>query len=245
MLIALEIAVGLIAIIIFGPFILRLLYTNGYYLLWRLGGGVKKALEYAESKTLWEAFELSDPCPMTADVNRDFFVSSISTKDAGNGHEFVTVDKRIVLSLTQGVEGRDKISPALQVKFSKVFPVNPRRVAHGCHGHYSLAKALFFIQNFGGDPTCGGGIKHFWPPRWQDFLELRRLRRILYRKETINAFVWECQSETHGEFSGNIYKYSDREALGYIDVLIGDSDMVERYAKEINRKVKQIELVFA
>lgn len=236
---------GLISIIVLGQFILTLLYTNGLYFLWWLGGGVKDTLELAKSKTLWEALKLSDPYPMSSDIQESLYVWPVALKSHGGSKNLVELGNSLKFSSQQLSGNTDQALPQFQVTFSKIFFVNPKCITHGCHGHYSLPKAAFLTTRFGGDPLCGGGIKYFWPPRWKNTLEWLRLRNTL-RKKKFKAFVWKYSNYASKDFSGNFYQesFSNNQPRGFFDVLIGDPDAVRAYAELYSREVKPIEISF-
>ena len=78
------------------------------------------------------------------------------------GHIYYDFGDKISL-LPKSASGAD--IRQLNIEFSWVFPISPNKLMRGCCRRYSLAKSIYLGNKFGGDPACGGGIKHFFAPK--------------------------------------------------------------------------------
>lgn len=210
------------------------------YYGWRLFGGVGRYVKYAplykrydtEPKTLWEAYGLSDPQPMSVEARRIVWMRIPEQWNRGRADIVLGDKEKLPLVSPSGNSGG--YCPVI-VTFKKVFDVHPARVLYGCCGRYSLAKAAFLKSNVGGDPRCGGGIKSFFPPRWRSLRESVLLGFAL-RKKTIRGFVYER--------IGNLWEHSCSTdgPTGYFEVLVGKDDAIRRYG---DAPKKLIEIQFA
>lgn len=234
------------SLVVCGPALFYTVSAQLGYWRWRLGGGVKKAIRFAnlnwndkpqESlRYLWQAYNLRNPHPMVAKLERQCWVSKKYLKSIEN-HWYISLDGHAELE-NQACENGFPVT----VTFNKVFAVKPRKIKHGCHGHYSLKKATFLKSTYGGDPICGGGIKHFWPPRFLEYLEQFRLLRVLQKEKNLHGFVCNYSNGTSGAFFEK--NFADDEPMGYLEVFLGEETLIREFVKRSKRFVKPIQLKF-
>jgi len=223
----------IVVCIFFLPTLLRSIHINVGYWAWRLFGGVKSL---SEGKKLWEACGLPNPYLLTVDQKSNFLMS-ISGGVIDKGVEYINLgDDLSLLSEISNTEGNMR---KIDVTFENVFAIKPKNVKIGCHGAYSLPKAAYLLSKFGGDPVCGGGLKYYSASFLKTATETRRLRnKLKNRRLQVFAKVFENGA------SGVIYHNSTPTPRGFLELLLGEENLVREYAKRTGVAVKPVQVEF-
>ena len=230
--IGLGVLLAIALCIFFLPSMLRSIHINAGYWAWRLSGGVKSI---SNGKKLWEAYGLSSPYLLTVGQKSTFFLPLPNGK-VNKGVEYINLNDRTTF-LSRNPNSDDNLR-SIDVTFKNVFSINPKNVKIGCHGIYCLPKAVYLSHQFGGDPVCGGGLKHRTASFPRMALESFRLHRKLKNKQLqVFAKVFENGS------SGVIY-HNDIPR-GFLELLLGEETAVKEYAKRIGTSIKSVQIEFA
>jgi len=233
-------------------FVVFFIPVDCLYLLWRLTGGLKRRMKDSILQEEYEdlrSYGYSD-CEILAMYRGYFHGATMSVE--------LWVSKKINLSRASKYEGNKEIYYNLSTKvdlreskdsrkeieviFKKVFVVNPLRIKSFCCKKYSLPKALFLGSIFGGDPKCGGGIKYYCPPFFQNLLEGWRLRHLL-KKGELKAFLPIFSKDDDANCS-----FDKKKENGRMVIYLGDSKVISNYVEQRNRKrenplvLKEVEL---
>ena len=226
-----------VGIFIGGMVFTALFKTTIIYWLWRMTGGVRRLIKESDADSLLEFLGLSSPHLMETEIR---FTALMPIPDF-NGKSRVDLNLPSEVSFTRDTQGsaenRDGLYP-LNVTCHKVFPVNPKRIRHGCCGKYSLLKAVFLRTEVGGDPLCSGGIRSFWPPFFQRIKEYFLLRNIL-RGQNMQAFVSEFDDGKHYP----VYDLGSGPA-GDLTLFVGDEGVIASYARKHELKMQPLQVSF-
>lgn len=228
--------VGIALLAQFSPLILRFIYTELGYILWRTSGSLGRQLRSENKESAWQYFGLSNPYASTIESNGRFVANLTLLPGQTDNSQYIVLGESVELIRP------DTSLQTVNVGFKKIFPVNAKRIRRGCHGRYSLAKSLYLGITFGGDPICGGGLKYFTPPRWRQVLEFMKLNQLLKNKN-VSAWIYENKNGS----SGNFYKdmWDKKGPVGYLNFLVGDETMISQYAEKQKITIKPVQIVFA
>lgn len=208
-------------------FLLTQIWVNLGYALWRISGGLKRT---RGSKKVWEYVGLLNPHPCCAEKYKEYLMKFSITSIPEHFRAKLVVPgdgSSITLKRLNRENAKDESLGIAKVIFAKVFLVNPMSLKMGCHGFYSLPKAIFLANHFGGDPRCGGGIKAFKVPLRKLVVQYFILKRIL-RKPAFQAFVMEMDDGA----IGSCYKVRNNSAMETsITIYIGDEEVVRQFAQ--------------
>lgn len=144
-----------------------------------------------DDRELAEKLGVLDPHPFTVSVYRDALFM-LASNGIGQEHKYppnyaVGKDDGVYRLPEQTTLYRS--APSVVPEGCKVIGVAPsvalvyqvpqRSVTRGCHGRYSLRESLMLGKKYGGDPMCGGGIKHLFPPEAQAKRAQKELNAVL------------------------------------------------------------------
>lgn len=148
-----------------------------------------------EDRKLAEKLGVLDPHPFTTGVCRDAWFMLVPN-GIGQEHKYpptclVGKDDGVYRLPEQVTLYRSapRVVPSdcrvVGVRLSAVlvYDVPQRLVRRGCHGRYTLQRSVDLARSCGGDPMCGGGIKHLFPPKKHERLAERELNNVLSRSE--------------------------------------------------------------
>lgn len=244
---------GLVLFAVFGPMLVIRTWINIRYIAWRMFGGIGKVKDRAHARTLWEAFDLLDPQPLEISKTCNYAMSlpSIPVEQ----HSIPLVLEEVLrlhpMPLTGKTDASETTLQPVQVVYRKIFLTNPRRVKRGCHGCYSLAKAAFLASTYGGDPKCGGGIKHYWPSLFHAGRQAFHLHRILKSKKPLNAFAYAWGKDGHSSMVYDESFQKPEESRAHLTVFLGEEKVIRRYLAWLERKserksiIKPVQIQFA
>lgn len=209
-------------------FILRQVYITFGFILWKIGGGSKYFLDENKANHLWEAYKLLNPHPMSTTERATFWVDKKQCvfEKVDRYHSLTFPENNFSFFRAEPLEHQSGEFLRVDIDFEKVFLVDSKKVRRGCCGSYSMEKALYLSQTFGGDPLCGGGIKHFFPSRIRNLVETIRLKRIL-ASNTLQVFLMVNHDGSHGHFSEK--GWDTNEPKGYMAMFLGEENSVKRY----------------
>lgn len=235
--------VGIILLVWFSPLILRFIYSELGYILWRTSGSLGRLLRSENKNSVWQYFGLSNPHASVIESGGRFVANLTLLSGQTGSSQYIVLGKSVELIRPDSSLAQTNTSlQTVDVEFKKIFPVNPKLIRRGCHGRYSLAKSLYLGLTFGGDPICGGGLKYFTPPRWKQVLEFLRLNNLLKNKN-VSTWIYENENGSSGVF----YKdtWDKKGPIGYLHFLVGDEAIVSQYAEKQKITIKPVQIVFA
>lgn len=235
--------VGITLLVWFSPLILRFIYSELGYILWRTSGSLGRLLRSENKESAWQYFGLSNPHVSSIESGGRFVANLTLLPGQTDSSQDIVLGESVELIRSDSSSAQTNTQlQTVAVEFKKFFPVNPKRIRRGCHGRYSLAKSIYLGMTFGGDPICGGGLKNFTPPRWKQVLEFLRLNKLLKNKN-VSAWIYENENGSSGVF----YKdtWDKKGPVGYLHFLVGDEAMINQYAEKQKITIKPIQIVFA
>lgn len=235
--------VGIVLLVQFSQLILRFIYSELGYILWRTSGSLGRLLRSENKESAWQYFGLSNPHASAIESGGRFVTNLTLLPRQTDSSQYIVLGKSVELIRPDSSSAQsDSSLQSVNVEFKKIFPVNAKRIRRGCHGRYSLAKSIYLGMTFGGDPKCGGGLKYFTPSRWKQVLEFLRLNKLLKNK-TVSAWIYENENGSSGVY----YKdtWDKKGPVGYLHFLVGDEAMISQYAEKQKITIKPIQIVFA
>lgn len=234
--------VGITLLVWSSPQVLRFIYSELGYILWRTSGSLGRLLRSENKESAWQYFGLSNPHASAIESGGRFVANLTLLPGQTDSSQYIMISESVELIRPDSSSAQANTSlQTVDVEFKKIFPVNPKRIRRGCHGRYSLAKSLYLGITFGGDPICGGGLKYFTPPRWKQVLEFLRLNKLLKNKN-VSAWIYENKNGSSGVF----YKdtWDKKGPVGYLHFLVGDEAMISQYAEKQKITIKPVQIVF-
>lgn len=235
--------IGIVLLVWFSPLILRFIYSELGYILWRTSGSLGRLLRSENRASAWQYFGLSNPHASAIESGGRFVANLTLLPGQTDSSRYIVLGKSVELIRPDSSSAQASTSlQTVDVEFKKIFPVNAKRIRRGCHGRYSLAKSIYLGLIFGGDPICGGGLKCFTPPRWKQVLEFLRLNKLLKNKN-VSAWIYENENGSSGVF----YKdtWDKKGPIGYLHFLVGDEAMINQYAEKQKITIKPVQIMFA
>ena len=204
--------------------------ANILYLQWRLSGGVRHFLKESGQDTLWKALGLENPHITQLAQSGTYWIREPQWFREVDHVKYARLAEYVDLFQTKSdrIQGASmRIIPAY-ITFNWLFTVNPSKLRFGCHGKYTLPKALFVGKRFGGDLRCGGGIKHFFPPFFRACLEYIRFWQTI-KTQSFSAYVRDSEY-------GNCVTFVNPESGGisevFLDIFFGDKKVIDNYLRE-------------
>lgn len=230
-------------LVLFSPRILRFIYSELGYILWRTSGSLGRLLRSENKESVWQYFGLSNPHASAIKSGSRFVANLTLLPGQTDNSQYIVLGKSVELIRPDSsfAQANTSLQP-VDVEFEKIFPVNAERIRRGCHGRYSLSKSLYLGITFGGDPICGGGLKHFTPPIWKQVLEFLRLNKLLKNKN-VSAWIYENKNGSSGVFYEDAW--DEKGPVGYLHFLVGDEAMISQYAEKQKITIKPVQVVFA
>ncbi len=131
----------------------------------------------------------------------------------------------------------------VEITFEYVFMTDFKHIRVGCHGKYTPMQAAFLNSHVGGDPICGGGLKHKWIPRQQEKKQLRILNEKLDNAiiEPLSCFVIDSQKGVMGTIMIDHHGIHPQDTA-FLHVFLGDAKAIKSYEQENNVQFKAITL---
>ncbi|MDP3770628.1 MAG: hypothetical protein U1A25_02610 [Candidatus Sungbacteria bacterium] len=206
-----------------------------FYLGWRLQGGVGRFLKNHNQNTLWEALGLEDPHIAELSQSGSYWMPEPQWFREVDYVKYANVGEQIDLFVekSDAINAPNHLNERMVSVYATInwlFTVNPKKVRLGCHSKYTLAKALFVAQEFGGDTCCGGGIKNSFPPFFRVLFESIRFWRTV-KTSSFSAYM---RNSEYGNCVTYVDSKSGKISEVFLEIFLGKPEVIDRYLQ--NRK---------